>query len=57
VICSGKNDYVYAYKQDIIKNCAHVYYYNQARDRKAAARRAAKMTGTKSSSTGSTKRR
>jgi Ca2+-binding RTX toxin-like protein len=32
VICSGHNDYVHAYKQDVIENCAHVFYSADSRD-------------------------
>ena len=42
VICTGKNDFVYAFKQDVIKNCAHVFISTDSRDRANAT--AAKMT-------------
>jgi hypothetical protein len=38
VICTGKNDYVLAYRHDVVKGCAHVAYYGPARDRARARR-------------------
>jgi RTX calcium-binding nonapeptide repeat (4 copies) len=32
VYCTGKNDYVSANQNDVIKNCAHVYYQSHAKN-------------------------